>query len=297
MPCPTGSFKIISRGKGQSCMASCAYYSGEKKYSEYECCWKYPHSSPARVKWVEVMLPSNAPRAYADPQTLWNAVDAAETSVNAQTARSMLFALPRELTDEQNLALVRDFCQKESTAKERRIRDIDALFGAIQTIRELKPIQQEYESIHWSGKREKFKVEHGDELNRLQKAIWLREKLVKSLGLASPLDKEQRAALKTERAQLEAEREALLPKLEEVKVEMAELNRIRYWTRKVIPDALPRVSDGRVSVEDAMETAGNRRELEQVEDEAAQAVARWSNEQGEMRKEQKAQGKDEMLPL
>ena len=110
MPCPTGSFKIISRGKGQSCMASCAYYAGEKKYSEYECCWKYPHSSPARVKWVEVMLPSNAPRAYADPQTLWNAVDAAETSVNAQTARSMLFALPRELTDEQNLALVRDFC-------------------------------------------------------------------------------------------------------------------------------------------------------------------------------------------
>ena len=90
MPCPTGSFKIISRGKGQSCMASCAYYSGEKKYSEYECCWKYPHSSSSRVKWVEVMLPSNAPRAYADPQTLWNAVDAAETSVNAQTARSML---------------------------------------------------------------------------------------------------------------------------------------------------------------------------------------------------------------
>ena len=117
MPCPTGSFKIISRGKGQSCMASCAYYSGEKKYSEYECCWKYPHSSPSRVKRVEVMLPPNAPKAYADPQTLWNAVDAAETSVNAQTARSMLFALPRELTDEQNLALVRDFCQKEFVDK------------------------------------------------------------------------------------------------------------------------------------------------------------------------------------
>lgn len=541
MPCPTGSFKIISRGKGQSCMASCAYYSGEKKYSEYECCWKYPHSSPARVKWVEVMLPSNAPKAYADPQTLWNAVDAAETSVNAQTARSMLFALPRELTDEQNLALVRDFCQKEfvdkgmvcnffyhdkgdgnphvhimltlramdengkwlpksknvyaldengnrirapngswkrvkvdnvdwnerrygeiwrqdwataqnaaleaagrmervdmrslerqgvedrlpqkhlgptasalerkgvssergdenrkiisvnkmlaslqktvrgigawldelrkavsrqqiiespddyplsdvitayldmrkdgretwnryaqekgavhdlkdgfkavpflsnhelytvgqlgryiaetqrtfskikaeSTAKERRIRDIDALFGAIQTIRELKPVQQEYESIHWNGKREKFKAEHGDELNRLQKAIWLREKLVKSLGLVSPLDKEQRAALKTERAQLEAEREALLPKLEEVKTEMAELNRIRYWMRKVIPDALPRVLDGRVSIEDAMETAGNRKELEQVEDEAAQMALRASEESKPLQSERK----------
>ncbi len=551
MPCPTGSFKIISRGKGQSCMASCAYYSGEKKYSEYECCWKYPHSSPARVKWVEVMLPSNAPRAYADPQTLWNAVDAAETSVNAQTARSMLFALPRELTDEQNLALVRDFCQKEfvdkgmvcnffyhdkgdgnphvhimltlramdengkwlpksknvyaldengnrirvpngswkrvkvdtvdwnerkyseiwrqdwaaaqnaalkaagrmervdmrslerqgvedrlpqkhlgptasalerkgvssergdenrkiisvnkvlaslqktvrgigawldelrkavsrqqiiespddyplsdvitayldmrrdgretwnryaqekgavhdlkdgfkavsflsnyelytvgqlrryiaetkqvfskikaeSTAKERRIRDIDALFGAIQTIRELKPVQQEYEGIHWNGKREKFKAEHGDELNRLQKAIWLREKLIKSLRLASPLDKEQRAALKTERAQLEAEREALLPKLEEVKAEMAELNRIRYWTRKVIPDALPRVSDGRVSVEDAMETAVNRKELEQVEDEAVQMAARQPQEQKKTQEKQKVKHQEEIVSL
>ena len=78
----------------------------------------------------------------------------------------------------------------ESTAKERRIRDIDTLFGAIQTIRALKPIQQEYESIHWNSKREKFKAEHGDELNRLQKAIWLREKLVKSLGL--PIRNEKR---------------------------------------------------------------------------------------------------------
>ena len=167
----------------------------------------------------------------------------------------------------------------ESTAKERRIRDIDALFGAIQTIRELKPVQQEYEGIHWNGKREKFKAEHGDELSRLQKAIWLCEKLVKSLGLASHLDKEQRAALKTERTRLEAEREALLPKLEEVKAELAELNCIRYWTRKVIPDALPRVSDGRVSVEDAMETAGNRKELKETTETAAQTVLKRNREE------------------
>ena len=150
--------------------------------------------------------------------------------------------------------------------------------SALETIRELKPIQQEYENIHWNGKREKFKAEHGDELSRLQKAIWLREKLVKSLGLASPLDKEQRAALKTERARLEAERKALLPKLEEVKAELAELNRIRYWTRKVIPDALPRVSDGRVSVEDAVETAVNRKELEQVINDAKKNALRQSDD-------------------
>ena len=60
---------------------------------------------------------------------------------------------------------------------------------------------------------------------------------------------------------------------------MAERNRIRYWTRKVVPDALPRVSDGRVSVEDAMETAVNRKELEQVEDEAARMAAHQPQEQ------------------
>lgn len=115
-------------------------------------------------------------------------------------------------------------------------------------------------------------------MNRLQKAIWLREKLVKSLGLASPLDKEQRIALKAERTRLEAERETLLPKLEEVKAESAELNRIRYWTRKVIPDARPRVSDGRVSVEDAVETAVNRKELEQVINDAEKNALRQSDD-------------------
>ena len=96
-------------------------------------------------------------------------------------------------------------------------------------------------------------------------------------------------ALKAERTRLEAEREALLPKLEEVKAELAELNRIRYWTRKVIPDALPRVSDGRVSVEDAMETASNRTELEQVEDEAVQMAARQPQEQEKQKVKQQGE--------
>ena len=100
-------------------------------------------------------------------------------------------------------------------------------------------------------------------------------------------------ALKAERTRLEAEREALLPKLEEVKAELAELNRIRYWTRKVIPDALPRMADGRVSVEDAMETAGNRKELEQIGDEAAQMAAHQPQEQ----KKQKVKQRGEIASL
>ena len=50
------------------------------------------------------------------------------------------------------------------------------------------------------------------------------------------------------------------------------------WTRKVIPDALPRVLDGRVSIEDAMETAGNRKELEQVINDAEKNALRQSDD-------------------
>ena len=405
MPCPTGSFKIISRGKGQSCMASCAYYAGEKKYSEYECCWKYPHSSPARVKWVEVMLPSNAPRAYADPQTLWNAVDAAETSVNAQTARSMLFALPRELTDEQNLALVRDFCQREFVdkgmvcnffyhdkgdgnphvhimltlramdengkwlSKSKNVYALDENGNRIRTpngswkrvkVNTVDWNERRYGKIwrqDWAaaqnavleaaGRMERVDMrslerqgvedrlpqkhlgstasalerkgvssERGDENRKIisvNKMLASLQKIVRGIGawldelrkavsrqqiIESPDDyplsdvntayldmrKDGRetwnryAQEKGAVHDLKAEREALLPKLEEVKAELAELNRIRYWTRKVIPDALPRMSDGRVSVEDAMETAGNRKELEQVINDAEKNALRQSDD-------------------
>ena len=98
-------------------MAGASYYLGQKLYSEYDHEWKYPHSDPKRVRYTEVMLPSNAPPAYADRQALWNAVDAAEKSNKAQTARRFTITLPRELTFEQNLALIRDYCTKQFVDK------------------------------------------------------------------------------------------------------------------------------------------------------------------------------------
>ncbi|MBR4067021.1 MAG: MobA/MobL family protein [Clostridia bacterium] len=98
-------------------MAGASYYLGQKLYSEYDHEWKYPHSDPKRVRYTEVMLPSNAPPKYADRQTLWNAVDAAEKSSKAQTARRFTITLPRELTFEQNLALIREYCAKQFVDK------------------------------------------------------------------------------------------------------------------------------------------------------------------------------------
>ena len=121
MPCPTGSFKIISRGKGQSCMASCAYYSGEKK--DY-------HDKGDGNLHVHIMLTLCA----MDENGKW------------------LF-------------------------KSKNVYTID---------------------------------ENG--------------------------------------------------------------NCIRYWMRKIIPDALPRILDGHISVEDAIETVANRKKMEQTEEGAVQAA-------------------------
>lgn len=117
MPCPHYSISVVSRGSGQSVMAAASYCLGQKLYSVHDGEWKYPHSNPQRVRYTEVMLPPNAPAEYADRQTLWNAVDEAEKRADAQTARRFVITLPKELTYEQNLSLIRAYCQAQFVSK------------------------------------------------------------------------------------------------------------------------------------------------------------------------------------
>ena len=65
------------RSKGQSAIASAAYRSGEKLYSEYYG----EYSDYTRKRGVicsDILLPPHAPKEYADRQALWNAVEKAE---------------------------------------------------------------------------------------------------------------------------------------------------------------------------------------------------------------------------
>lgn len=534
MPCPTDHIAVISRGKGQSCMASCAYYSGTALYSEYEGCWKQPHSDPDRVRHIQVMLPDNAPKEYGDPQTLWNAVDASEHSANAQTARSMYLALPRELTYEQNLSLVLEYCQKEFVSKgmcccifyhdkddgnphvhimltlraldkngkwlpksrnvyaldengerirrkngsfirikentvdwnehkygeiwrhdwevmqnnalenagreervdmrslarqgierlpqkhlgpaavamERKgietdvgnenrrrmninkmlssvqstvkslttwlfklkkmikaqrmiqnpedyrladvmlaylqmrkegrenwgnyakqrgdirdiqegfkciadlkelniftvgalvtkldatsrkvkeikatvrsnnqaVRDIEDYFKARDTVRELKSVKDKIDSLKWPPSREKCAAVHKDELDQYQKAVWLRDKLIKKLAvrceIPTSFDASARKQLKERLTELNAKTEALRPELTALEQDLEVLKKLRYWTRKVIPEALP--DPDKTSVENEMEKAANRRDLERDIDAAVAAAVHSSDDE------------------
>ena len=96
------------RSAGQSAIASAAYRSGERLYSQY-CGEHSDYTRKGGVICSDILLPSHAPPEYADRQTLWNAVEKAERGKNAQLAYSFDIALQNEFSLEENIALARQF--------------------------------------------------------------------------------------------------------------------------------------------------------------------------------------------
>ena len=116
IPCPHFQITITQRSKGQSAVAGAAYQSGEKLFSEYDQKTKN-YSGKRGILYTEIMLPSNAPPEYANRETLWNSVEAAEKQWNAQLARRFVLALPKEVPPEQYPQMVRDYCEKQFVSK------------------------------------------------------------------------------------------------------------------------------------------------------------------------------------
>jgi len=100
--------KIISRGKGKPAVAAAAYRAGEKIKSDYNGT-THDYTRKGGVVHTEIMLPKHAPPEYADHSVLWNAVEKVEKSKNAQLAREVEIALPKELSAEKNTALVQEY--------------------------------------------------------------------------------------------------------------------------------------------------------------------------------------------
>lgn len=108
------SIKIISRGKGKSAVAA-AYRAGEKIINEFDG-KIHDYTRKGGVVHTEILLPAQAPAAYQDRAVLWNAVEKIEKAKNAQLAREIELALPRELTREQGISLVRKFVKQHFVA-------------------------------------------------------------------------------------------------------------------------------------------------------------------------------------
>lgn len=106
------SVQVIGRKAGRSAVSAAAYRAGERLHDER---LDRDHDFRARsgVEHSEIMLPENAPERFSDREALWNAVEAVEVRKDAQLAREVEFAIPREMTKAQGIELARDFVQSE----------------------------------------------------------------------------------------------------------------------------------------------------------------------------------------
>lgn len=104
--------KIISRADGRSIVRAAAYRSASVLFDQ-RAGLQYSYAAKAGVIHAEMLLPPGAPAWMADRERLWNHVEMTEKRIDAQLAREVEFALPRELSREDNIALARAFVQRE----------------------------------------------------------------------------------------------------------------------------------------------------------------------------------------
>lgn len=106
------STKSISRGKGQSAVASASYRAGveleDKRYGK-----THDYSKKHGVMSADIILPTAlaATGADIDRSDLWNKAEAAEKRVDARVAREWLVNLPYELNEQDRKELAHQFAQ------------------------------------------------------------------------------------------------------------------------------------------------------------------------------------------
>jgi Ti-type conjugative transfer relaxase TraA len=107
---------VISRARGQRIVATAAARSATRLYDE-QYGITHNHTGRTDVIHSEILAPPGAPGWVSDRSVLWNKVEAGERRKDAQLARSIEISLPRELTPEANIGLVREYLAQEFVSK------------------------------------------------------------------------------------------------------------------------------------------------------------------------------------
>jgi hypothetical protein len=105
--------KVVSRGGGGSAAAAAAYRSGEKIRDEATG-KTHDYTKKQGVDHSEILSPVAATPGndwLTDRSKLWNRVEASEKRYDAQLAREMIIAIPRELAQPDQIDLVREYVQ------------------------------------------------------------------------------------------------------------------------------------------------------------------------------------------
>jgi len=101
------SVKAINRSSGRSSVAAAAYRSGERLVDERTGV-VYDYERREGVLHAEVFLPDGEKLGRSE---LWNLVEGAEKRKDAKVAREIVVALPHELTQLDQLILIRGYAQ------------------------------------------------------------------------------------------------------------------------------------------------------------------------------------------
>ncbi|HEY4942297.1 MAG TPA: MobQ family relaxase [Rhizomicrobium sp.] len=107
--------KVIQRSAGQSAVKSASYRHGERLRDD-RLGKTFSYRKP-EVVYSEIVAPTGAPEWVASRYELWNRAEAAETRSNAQVGREIEVSLPKELSPQQRIELVREFVTTEFVAR------------------------------------------------------------------------------------------------------------------------------------------------------------------------------------
>ncbi len=110
------SAQVITRGTGRSAVAAAAYRS-RSAIADKKQGLTFDYTKKRDLAHSEVCLPKGAPEKFRDRNYLWNEVERMEVRKDAQLAREINVALPKELNLEQQINLVEEFVAKEFTSQ------------------------------------------------------------------------------------------------------------------------------------------------------------------------------------
>jgi hypothetical protein len=146
----------------------------------------HDYRSKGGVVYKEIMLPANAPPELMDRETLWNAVELSEKRKDAQLAREIIVALPKEFNFQEQVDILRVFSQ-ENFVKIGMIADLaihdkgdeNPHAHIMLTTRDVRRNGFGYKNTDWNKKELLLKWRKGwaDVNNRMFERKWLSERI------------------------------------------------------------------------------------------------------------------------
>lgn len=110
------SVNIIGRSSGRSATGAAAYRAAARIEDE-RTGLIHDYTRKGGVLHSEILLPNHTPDWMGDRAQLWNAIEAVERRKDAQLARELQLSLPHELSEQDQVDLVRRYVQEQHVAQ------------------------------------------------------------------------------------------------------------------------------------------------------------------------------------